>query len=66
MQYDEHVKAWICWRLVDRQHDNHVWAWRTNEMYLRGFYAHIVRHREPLGLEFECVLAGNLWELHAR
>lgn len=67
MQHDEHVKMWNFWRVADRrQHDDHVWAWRTHEMCLRGFYAHFVRHQEPLGIEFERVLSENLFELYAR
>jgi hypothetical protein len=66
VQYDDHVNAWRLWRIIGQQHDDHVWAWRSHETQLRGFYAHLVRHQEPLGMEFERVLHDNLFELYAR
>lgn len=66
MQHNEHIFAWLLWRMADSQHDAHVWDWRADQCRLRGFYAHLVRHQEPLGLEFERVLGENLWDLYAR
>lgn len=48
------------------QYDEHVWAWRSYQVGLRGFYAHLVRYQEPLGFEFERVLQENLFNLYAR
>jgi len=62
-QHRDHVNAWLLHMLIAGQYDDHVWAWRSYLVQLRGFYAHLLQHQEPLGITLSPL---DLWGLYAR